>query len=182
MKALLLIDIQKGFDHPKWGVRNNPDAEKNAQKLLFHFRERRLPVFHIRHDSTEAESPLRPDRAGNEIKDIVQPIVGEEVIGKTVNSAFIGTSLYEKLKLLGVDKLVLAGLTTPHCISTSARMGANLGFEVIVISDATAAYEWIAHDKSNVSAEDMHFYSLAALNGEFATINNTVDIIENHGA
>jgi nicotinamidase-related amidase len=158
----------------------NPDAEINAQKLLFHFRERRLPVFHIRHDSTETESPLRPDRPGNKIKDIVQPIAGEEVIGKTVNSAFIGTFLDAKLRLLGVDKLVLAGLTTPHCISTSARMGANLGFDVIVITDATAAYESIAHDKSCVSAEDMHFYSLVALNGEFASIKNTVDIIENH--
>ncbi len=177
MTALILIDIQAGFDHPKWGSRNNPFAEENARQLLEYFRLRRMPVYHIRHDSTEHASPLRPELAGNKIKDIVQPVEGEEIIGKTVNSAFIGTALEQKLRHKGVTRLVIAGLTTPHCISTSVRMGANLGFKVIVVSDATAAFEWLAHDGSKVLAEQMHYYALASLNAEFATICSTEQIV-----
>lgn len=177
MKALLFIDIQVGFDHPKWGTRNNPDAERNARLLLDYFRSHSMPIFHIRHDSVEPDSPLHPALEGNRLKDIVQPMEGEEVIGKSVNSAFIGTDLESKLNRLGITKLVLAGLTTPHCVSTSARMGANMGFGVTVVSDATAAFEWRAHTGTNVSAQDMHFYALASINGEFATIRETQQVI-----
>jgi nicotinamidase-related amidase len=177
MTALLLIDIQAGFDHPKWGARNNPFAEQNARRLLEYFRSQHMPVFHIRHDSVERASPLRPELEGNKIKDIVQPVEGEEVMGKTVNSAFIGTELELKLRSLGITSLVMAGLTTPHCISTSARMGSNLGFEVTVVSDATAAFEAIAHDDTRIPAEEMHFYALASLNHEFAAIRTTDQIL-----
>lgn len=182
MKALLLIDIQVGFDHPKWGTRNNPDAERKARQLLDHFRFHSMPIFHIRHDSVEPASPLRPELEGNRLKDIVQPLEGEEVIAKNVNSAFIGTNLHSKLRGLGITKLVIAGLTTPHCVSTSARMGANMGFEVTVVSDATAAFEWQAHTGTKVSAEDMHFYALASINGEFATIQDTRQVINENRA
>jgi nicotinamidase-related amidase len=175
--ALLLIDIQTGFDHPKWGARNNPFAEQNARRLLEYFRSQHMPVLHVRHDSVERASPLRPELEGNKIKDIVQPVQGEEVMGKTANSAFIGTELELKLRSLGITALVMAGLTTPHCISTSARMGSNLGFKVMVVSDATAAFDGIAHDNSKVPAEDVHFHALASLHHEFAAIRTTDQIL-----
>ena len=178
MRALVLIDIQNGFDDPKWGQRNNPRAEQNAAALLHYWREKRRPVFHVRHDSTEADSPLRPDRPGNELKEIVQPLPDEPVLGKNVNSAFIGTTLEADLRSRGITGIVLAGLTSPHCVSTSARMAANLGFQVTVVGDATAAYEWTAHDGRLISAADMHFYALAAINREFATIVDTATLLE----
>jgi nicotinamidase-related amidase len=177
MSALILIDIQDGFDHQKWGERNNPSAEENARRLLEYFRELKRPVFHIRHDSTETNSPLRPEFNGNKFKDVVMPKEGEEVISKTVNSAFIGTTLEQQLKERRVTQIVIAGLTTPHCVSTSARMAANLGFEVVVVSDATAAFEWLAHDGAKIAAESMHFHALAALNAEFASIRSTSEIL-----
>ena len=105
------------------------------------------------------------------------PKEGEEVISKTVNSAFIGTTLEQQLKERRVTQIVIAGLTTPHCVSTSARMAANLGFEVVVVSDATAAFEWLAHDGAKIAAESMHFHALAALNAEFASIRSTSEIL-----
>ena len=170
MKALILIDIQKGFDAPKWGSRNNVAAETVAARVLAHWRMRRWPVIHVRHDSSSVGSPLHPDREGNEFKDITRPIDGETVIRKRVNSAFIGTKLQEELQRANVDEVVFVGLTTPHCVSTSARMAGNLGYRTFVLSDATAAFEWRAHDGTVVSAEHMHFHALAALHGEFATV------------
>jgi len=97
--ALILVDIQKGFDNLTYwgGERNNPQAEKNAGKLLELWRQKQLPVFHIKHCSTNPESRLAEGNPGNEFKDEVQPLEYEPVIKKSVNSAFIGTNLKQLL-------------------------------------------------------------------------------------
>ncbi|MGA3110335.1 MAG: isochorismatase family protein, partial [Candidatus Bathyarchaeia archaeon] len=82
-------------------------------------------------------SPLRPGTTGNEIKEIVAPSNEEPIITKTVNSAFIGTDLEAQLKGKNIETLVVVGMTTDHCVSTTARMAGNMGFEVYVVSDAT---------------------------------------------
>jgi nicotinamidase-related amidase len=178
MKALVLIDIQQGFDDPKWGARNNPSAEAVASKVLDYWRRQKWPVFHVRHDSSGVESPLHPDKVGNQFKEVVRPIAGEPVIRKRVNSAFIGTKLHVDLQQATADEVVFVGLTTPYCVSTSARRAGNLGYRTYVISDATAAFEWRAHDGRLVSADDMHFYALAALHGEFATVLGSTDLLK----
>jgi len=87
--ALIIIDVQKGFDDPIWGRRNNPEAEENIAKLLDSWRRTVRPIFHIQHLSRQVNSPLRSGVAGCEIKVIVNPIAGEQLIQKSVNSAFI---------------------------------------------------------------------------------------------
>jgi nicotinamidase-related amidase len=56
--ALILIDIQKGFDNIQYwgGQRNNPDAEENASELLKLWRANNLPIFHIKHCSSNPTS------------------------------------------------------------------------------------------------------------------------------
>jgi nicotinamidase-related amidase len=66
--ALIVIDVQKAIDHPGWGQRNNPEAEKNIAALLEAWRSTRRPIYHIRHDSTEPNSHYRPGQVGNEFK------------------------------------------------------------------------------------------------------------------
>lgn len=169
--ALLLVDIQKGFeDIAYWGGnRNNPQAEENAAKLLEFWRQRELPIFHIKHNSTNPESRLRPGIPGNEFKEIVMPLAQEPIIEKTVNSAFIGTDLKEKLEAQGIQKLVIVGLTTDHCISTTTRMAGNLGFDAYIISDATATFDKVGANGKKYSAELIHETALASLHEEFAT-------------
>ena len=168
--ALIIIDVQKGFDDPKWGVRNNPDAEKRIAALLAAWRRTGRPVFHVQHLSNSEGSPLNPRNAGCEIKEIVRPLENERVFQKRVNSAFIGTQLENSLRQSGIRTTVMVGLTTPHCVSTSARMAANLGFEVYVASDAIAAFELAGPEGKRYSAEEVHSISLATLHEEFATV------------
>ena len=144
--ALLVIDVQKGLDDPSLGRRNNPDAEANMARLIAAWREGQRPLIHIKHNSTEPNSPLRPELPGNAFKDEVRPLPGEKQFSKTVNSAFIGTGLTEYLYEQGIDSLVVVGLTTDHCVSTSVRMAANLGFAVTLVADATATHERIGYD------------------------------------
>jgi nicotinamidase-related amidase len=58
--VLILIDQQKAMAHPKWGPRNNPDAERNIARLLAAWRRHGWPIIHVKHDSTYPDSPFRP--------------------------------------------------------------------------------------------------------------------------
>jgi nicotinamidase-related amidase len=175
--ALLLIDIQQGMDHPRWGARNNPDAEQNIEALLAAWRQAAWPVIHVQHMSQEPGSPLRADAPGNAFKAEVVPHDGEPVFQKTVNSAFIGTTLESHLRREGIHALVVVGLTTDHCVSTTARMAGNLGFEVVVVEDATATFERMGPDGVRYSAEQMHRSALASLHGEFAQVQSANDVL-----
>jgi len=177
--ALLVIDVQKGLDDPCWGERNNPEAECNIALLLSAWRTHGLPVIHIQHCSVSPGSPLRPELPGNAFKDEAQPLPGEKHFTKSVNSAFIGTGLESYLKEKDISSLVIVGLTTDHCVSSSTRMAANLGFDVTLVEDATAAFERRGHDGTLYSADDMHQINLASLNGEFCIVQSTGDLLKN---
>ena len=175
--ALLVIDVQQGLDDPKYGARNNPGAERHIAELLAAWRAARRPVIHVQHLSVNPESPLRPGLPGNAFKPEATPIAGEPVFQKNVNSAFIGTDLERYLREHGIDTLVMVGITTDHCVSTTARMAANLGFTVTVVDDATATFERRGPDGRHYSADVMHGVGLASLHGEFAAIRSTDDIL-----
>ncbi len=179
--ALILIDIQKGFDKEEhWGGnRNNKQAEENCAILLKKWRELNLPIFHIQHSSDNPQSPLHKSQAGFAIQDVVQPIEDEPVIEKNVNSAFIGTDLQQRLTEQAINNLVIVGLTTNHCVSTTTRMAGNFGFNVWVISDATATFDRVGANGKKFSAETMHQTALASLQGEFAEIMTTEQILAN---
>ena len=178
--ALILIDIQKGFDTPGYyggHPRNNPEAEQNAHRILEHWRQRQWPLFHFQHCSVKPGSPLAESHPGNAIKDEVKPLPGEPLIKKSVNSAFIGTNLKERLDAQGITDLVIIGLTTQHCVSTTVRMAGNLGYNTTVISDATAAFGATAVDGTIISPEVIHQVSLATLNEEFAEVLTTDELL-----
>jgi nicotinamidase-related amidase len=175
--ALLLIDVQQGLDDPRWGARNNPHAEQQIGALLAAWRQAKWPVIHVQHMSQEPGSPLRPHAPGNAFKPEAMPHDGELVFQKTVNSAFIGTTLEAHLRREGIHALVIVGLITDHCVSTTARMAGNLGFEVVVVEDATATFERTGPDGVRYSAEQMHRLALASLHGEFAQVQSAADIL-----
>jgi nicotinamidase-related amidase len=176
-KALIIVDVQKAFDDKKWGERNNVQAEENIHNILQLWREKGWTVIYIQHMSDNPSSLFYPNNKGFSIKEIVEPIDGEVIITKKLNSSFIGTNLEGFLKGNKLTTVVITGLTTPHCVSTTTRMSGNLGFNTYLISDATAAFGMKDHNGKYYDAETIHNISLATLHDEFATILKTEELI-----
>lgn len=175
--ALITIDVQQGFiDNPDnyFGTqRNNPQAEQNIARLIQHWREQQRPLFFVKHHSHNPKSPLHPDNSGNAFQAIAAPHDHETVITKTVNSALIGTDLETRLQAAEITQLVIVGLVTNHCVSTTARMAANLGFETYIVADACACFDRQGLNGEHYPADLVHQISLASLQGEFATMLTT---------
>ena len=175
--TLIVIDVQRAFDDPAWGHRNNPEAEQNIAAILEAWRVNCRPVVHIQHRNAVAGRRFSPDQPGFAVKPEAQPVTGEPVLYKTVNSAFIGTDLEDRLRAAGATAVVVVGITTDHCVSTTVRMAANLGFDTTIVHDATCTFDRVGPDGRHWSASDMHASALVSLNNEFATVASTEDVI-----
>ena len=169
LPGLLLVDVQQGFDDPRWGERNNPEAEAAIASVLAAWRRARAPLVHVRHRSGP-DGVFQPGSAAFEFKPEATPLAGEPVVEKSVNAAFIGTDLEHRLRRDGVDEVLIVGFTTDHCCSTTARMAANLGFTTYFCADATATFARHMPTGETFAADLMHRTALASLSGEFAAI------------
>ena len=176
--ALIVVDVQVGFDDPAWGPRDNPDAEANIARLVGAWRHMDRPLILVRHDSVTPGSPLLAGTPGNELRDFVDGS-RDLFVTKSVNSAFYGDpDLHEWLQAHDVDELVVCGVTTNHCVETTARMAANLGYQVWFVLDATHTFDRLGPDGRVVPAAELARATAASLHGEFATVISTSALLE----
>ncbi len=175
--VLILIDLQEAINDPKWGPRNNPDAEDKLRHLLDGWRLLGGPIVHIRHNSTEPASPYRPDQPGNAFIAEVVPLPDETIIEKQAHSAFIGTNLEQHLRNNNQASLVLAGVLTHNSLEATARHAGDLGFLAHVVADASWAVETTDFSGKLRSAEDVHNLSLAHLDDEYAKVIDTAEAL-----
>ncbi|HEY5805147.1 MAG TPA: cysteine hydrolase family protein [Lysobacter sp.] len=175
--VLIPIDVQRGFDYPPWPARNNPAMEGNGQRLLHAWRGSGLPLIHVRHDSVVEGSSLAPGHPGNAFRDGFEPLAGEAVVSKSVNAAFIGTDLDLRLRRLGIDTVVMFGISTDMCVSTTARVASNMGYRTVVVGDACACFDLPDGAGGVISADDIQRAHLATLRVEFAEVVDTDAVI-----
>jgi nicotinamidase-related amidase len=171
--ALIVVDVQRGFDDPAWGTRDNPDCEANVGRLLGRWRERGWPIVLVRHDSVEPGSSLAPGTPGNAFKDVVAG-PHDLLVAKQVNSAFYGEpDLGSWLCERGIGSLAICGITTNHCCETTARMAGNLGYDTYFALDATHTFDRAGPDGVVMPAADLSRATATSLHGEFATVVDT---------
>lgn len=175
--VLIPIDVQHGFDLPPWPPRNNPAMEANGLRLLEAWRRAGLPLIHVRHDSVMPGSVFEPTHPGNALRPGFEPRDGEALVTKSVNAAFIGTDLDLRLRRLGVDTVVLFGISTDMCVSTTARVAANLGYRTIVVGDACTCFDQKDADGTVIPADAIHRAHLATLRAEFAQVVTTDEVV-----
>lgn len=181
--ALLLIDVQVGVDVlTHWGGptgrRNNPDAEDKMLQLLAAWRKAKLQVAFTRHDSREAASPLKFSLPTGAQKPGFEPIAGEIVVEKDVNSGFIGTDLEVQLRRAKISRLAIVGFFTNFCVETTTRMAGNLGFDTYLVEDCCSASNRIGPDGIDRNPELVHAMTVANLHGEFCTAVKFTDALD----
>jgi nicotinamidase-related amidase len=175
--VLLPVDLQMAFDAAPWPPRNNPASDENGLALLAAWRKNGWPVIHVRHDSIVPGSTLGPGMPGQAFRPGFEPGEGEALVTKSVNSAFIGTDLDLRLKRLQAEAVVVFGIATDMCVSTTVRMGANMGWRMILASNACFCFDQRDLDGTLIPADAMHRAHLATLAAEFATVLPTAALL-----
>ncbi|CAL9482145.1 cysteine hydrolase family protein [Streptomyces sp. enrichment culture] len=188
--ALVVVDVQKGFeDLAFWGSRNHPGADDNIASLIDVWQASGRPVVFVRHDSVKPESPLWPGQEGNAFKEYVQARRGkggagaELLVTKSVNSAFYGSpDLDAWLRGAGISQVVVVGIQTNLCVETTARMGGNLGYDVVVPFDATYTFDLEGPFGWRLSADEVARASAVSLHGDgFARVVTTKEVVDAAG-
>ncbi|MEV7796520.1 cysteine hydrolase family protein [Streptomyces sp. NPDC087512] len=183
--ALVVVDVQMGFEELGfWGERNHPEADDNIAALIDVWQSTGRPVVFVRHDSVKPGSPLRTGYEGNDFKEYVEQRRGkgggpELLVTKTVNSAFLGApDLGAWLREQGIGQIVLAGIQTNMCVETTARMGGNLGYDVLVAFDATYTFGLEGPFGWRQTAEELARAAAVSLHGGgFARVVTTGDVV-----
>ncbi|MEU7421274.1 MULTISPECIES: cysteine hydrolase family protein [Streptomyces] len=183
--VLVVVDVQKGFEEEDyWGTRNHPEADDNIAALIDVWQTTGRPVVFVRHDSVKPDSPLRVGYEGNGFKDYVERRRGrgagaELLVTKSVNSAFLGApDLHAWLTAEGAGQIVVAGIQTNMCAETTARMGGNLGYDVVFAFDATYTFGLEGPFGWRLSAEELARATAVSLHGGgFARVVTTKEIV-----
>jgi nicotinamidase-related amidase len=179
--VLLPIDMQRAFDGQGWPGRWNKAADSNGRALIAEWRRSRRPIIHVRHDSIAPGSSLAPGQLGNAFRPGFEPLAGEPVVAKSVNSAFIGTDLDLRLKRLGARRVVTFGISTDMCVSTTIRTGANFGWDMLLVPDASDCFDLPDGKGGTIPAERVHEVHVATLAFEFCRIVTTPEILGRSG-
>ena len=177
--ALLVIDVQMALAHEdaSGAERSCHGAEENIAALLQKFRDAGDQVVHIHHHGTQEDDPFHPDAPGSVVQPFAAPLSTEPVVVKTGSSGFVGTQLQALLKEAGVEQVVLCGATANHCVESTTRSAADLGFCPIYVSDAVWTYGITGPDGVAHRADQIHSVSMATLEGEIAVVKSTKDIL-----
>jgi nicotinamidase-related amidase len=174
--VLLPIDMQQAFDAPDWPRRWNADVDANGLALLAAWRAAGRPIIHVRHDSVRSGSSLAPGQPGNAFRPGFEPQAGEPLVSKGVNSAFIGTDLDLRLKRLGARHVVVFGISTDMCVSTTVRTGANMGWDMILVPDASDCFDLPDGNGGTIPAEEVQRAHVATLAFEFCRTMSTKEL------
>ncbi len=179
--ALLLIDIQNDyFPGGAMEVVGSRAAASQAATLLAAFRAKSLPVIHIQHIAARPGATFfLPNTVGAEIYHSVSPMPGEPVFQKHFPNSFRETPLRQHLEKENISRLAIAGMMTHMCIDTTTRAAADLGFACSLAHDACATRA-LSFNGTQVTAENVQAAYLAALNGLFARVVSSGELLTDH--
>lgn len=190
-RALIIVDIQKSFEQrPNWAVVSNPEIIKQVNRLVDMARASGDMVVWVMHAEPGTGSAFDPALGHVSLMDGVTPLPDEPVVTKTSANAFTTTNLQQMLTANGVRELVVCGIQTEQCVETTTRVGADLGFDLTFVTDATATFpiphrdapkqrslDDILADPATLSTDEIISRTEYALAGRFATIMSVDEIV-----
>lgn len=171
--ALIVIDFQKEYFSGRMPIPNGEAALARARELIEWADAKKMNVYHIQHVTPKGAPIFAQDGETVAFHPEIEPATHHHVLCKTSVSAFPSTDLDARLKVDGIDTLVIAGLMTHACVSGAARDAVPLGYDVIVASDACATRDIAGPDGKVISHDVLHGASLVTLSDTFAEILDT---------
>ncbi|KAK7052517.1 cysteine hydrolase [Favolaschia claudopus] len=205
--ALVVIDVQNAFNDPVVfhnRERSTPNMQPKITALLAAFRTNKLPIVHIHHIDTdkldpEGTSPWNEKTHPEGVlpQEYVQPQGEEPVLRKHDKSSGFNallvsdgaTPLKAVLDKENIKTIILVGMSSPHCVSSTARAGYDAGFSVVVVGDACATFAAGVPDYPGAakgdykdgkawSAEATHGVAMAHLDGDMADVVGTAEVLK----
>jgi nicotinamidase-related amidase len=137
--ALLVVDAQDSFKAaPRWERRNNLAFERNVGALIEAYRAAQLPVVFFLH--TDSDEGFTTESPFFKLMDFIKPRADEPVLIKNTRNCFTSTPLQPYLLEKGVRRIAIAGIQMEQCCETTARVGADLGYAVDFVTEATMTF------------------------------------------
>ncbi|MEC9199183.1 MAG: isochorismatase family protein [Pseudomonadota bacterium] len=169
MKALIIIDMQMEMQRRLDSGRDcvNADAPERIAALIASYRNRGLPVIHIRHREDAPTSPVHQNAAGYPPMPCAEALEGEAVFIKQTSSAFASTDLAAHLRQQGITELVVTGAVAGFCVNSTVRNGSDLGFTMTVVKDAVLGFDL---PDAGLTAQVIFDVTMAHLEAEFARL------------
>lgn len=175
--VLLIINAQQGIHNIK-NNRSNLKAEENIKLLLNNWRNNSRDIIHIKHISDAENSLFYRNSSSSHFMSGFEPNAKELVLEKNKSSAFVETKLQDHLETIASPTLILAGFTANECIEATARDAKELGYNTIVIGDATAMFDLTGQDQKLYKAEKVHNLVLTNINVHYARVESTAFALE----
>ncbi|KAK3715150.1 hypothetical protein LTR37_007360 [Vermiconidia calcicola] len=169
--TLVIIDAQNEYAEGKLKVSNAPETRKAIAALLKKYRDANGKVVHIKHSVPEGAPVFTPNTKLAEEYDELKPQEGEKVVDKIHPSSFADTNLHDYLRGVGGLKIVLTGYMAHVCVSTTARDGARLGYDVLIAEDCVGDRDIPGASGADVTKMVMH-----ELADAFATVVDSSEI------
>ncbi|APU14439.1 MULTISPECIES: isochorismatase family protein [Actinoalloteichus] len=190
-KALVVIDAQESFrQRPNWQAVSNPDLVDKITRLVTSARAHGDLVVWVLHAEPGSGNVFDPALGHVRPMDGLAPAEGEPVLVKTAHNAFTTTNLHQRLTSAGIRELLVCGVRTEQCCETTARLAADLGFEVTFVLDATAttpiehpdappgrSLAEVLADPRTLSTDDIVERTVYALSGRFAVVRTVADVV-----
>jgi len=178
-QALLVIDVQNDyFKNGKMELVNPEQALVQIQKLEAYFIQQDLPIVYIQHINPVSAPFFQENSEGVKLHPALKVNNPDFIVEKHFPNSFLETRLHQLLQAHQIEQLVITGMMTHMCIDAGTRAAKELGYQPIVIADATATRD-LNYGGKIVTAEDVQTSFLAALDF-ITTVQSTKDFLFNN--
>ncbi|MEU6238142.1 isochorismatase family protein [Kitasatospora sp. NPDC047058] len=139
--ALVVIDVQESFrQRADWAAVSDPGIATKVNRLVEHTRAGGDLVVWVLHSDPGTGTVFDPANGHVRLIEGLEPAADEPVITKTSHNAFTTTNLQQLLTTRGIREVVVCGIRTEQCCETTTRVAADLGYDVVFVTDATATH------------------------------------------
>lgn len=178
-RALIVIDVQESFRaRAEWEQIANPKIAEPVNRLVHLARTSGDLVIWVLHAEPGSQGVFDPAEGHVRLlEEVERPTPGEPVLYKTSHNAFTTTNLHQLLTQAGVRELIVCGIRTEQCVETTTRIGSDLGYQVVFVTDATTTNPY-----GGLSAEAIIERTEAVLCDRFARIATVAELEAEPGA